>query len=76
MKKRKLINFLKKNFILFRRYNNKFRQNNRKIKRKKIVKIKFDKLWIHGLAHLLGFRHKSNKDYIKMKKLKKIFLNL
>jgi len=23
----------------------------------------FDKIWIHGLAHLLGYRHKSNRDY-------------
>ena len=47
-----------------------------KSKEKKIVKIKFDKLWIHGLAHLLGFRHKSNKDYIKMKKIEKNFFKL
>ena len=31
--------------------------------------LKFDKTWIHGLAHLLGYRHKSNRDYLKMTKL-------
>jgi len=35
----------------------------------------FDKLWIHGLLHLLGARHKFNKDFIKMQKLEKRFFN-
>ena len=26
----------------------------------------FDKLWIHGFLHLLGFVHEKNKDYKKM----------
>jgi probable rRNA maturation factor len=43
--------------------------------KKKNFKIEFDKLWIHGLLHLLGSRHKFNKDYFKMKKLENIFLN-
>ena len=30
--------------------------------------IIFDKLWIHGLSHLLGHRHKSNRDYFIMQK--------
>ena len=29
----------------------------------------FDKIWIHGLAHLLGHRHKSNLDFSIMKKI-------
>ena len=29
----------------------------------------FDKIWIHGLTHLLGCRHKSNKDFHVMQKL-------
>ena len=29
----------------------------------------FDKIWIHGLTHLLGYRHKSNRDFSDMKKL-------
>ena len=48
----------------------------KKSKEKKIIKIEFDKLWIHGLAHLLGFRHKYNKDYIKMIKIEKKFFKL
>ena len=38
--------------------------------------LEFDKVWIHGLLHLLGFDHKKNKDYFKMNKLEKRFLNL
>ena len=33
-----------------------------------------NKLWIHGLAHLLGHKHKSKKDYLVMKKVEKKFL--
>ena len=36
----------------------------------------FDKLWIHGLLHLLGSRHISKKEYIKMEKLEEKFFNL
>ena len=33
-----------------------------------------DKIWIHGLTHLLGYRHKSNHDFLAMKKIEnKIF---
>ena len=38
--------------------------------------LEFDKVWIHGLLHLLGFNHKKNKDYFKMNRLEKRFLNL
>jgi probable rRNA maturation factor len=31
--------------------------------------LAFDRIWIHGLAHLLGHRHKSNIDFSIMKKL-------
>tara|TARA_B100000780_G_C20943701_1_gene376368 strand:+ start:273 stop:740 length:468 start_codon:yes stop_codon:yes gene_type:complete len=34
----------------------------------------FDKIWIHGLVHLLGHKHKLNKDFFIMQKLEnKIF---
>ena len=29
----------------------------------KNFKSEFDKLWIHGLVHLLGYDHKKNKDF-------------
>ena len=44
--------------------------------KKKNIKVEFDKLWIHGLAHLLGYRHKFNKDYTKMQKIENSFFNL
>ena len=31
--------------------------------------LAFDRIWIHGLAHLLGHRHKSNIDFSIMKKI-------
>ena len=36
--------------------------------------MNFNKLWIHGFLHLLGYKHFKNKDFYKMNKLeKKIF---
>ena len=31
--------------------------------------LNFDKIWIHGLAHLMGYRHKSNIDFSIMTSL-------
>ena len=53
--------------------------NFNKIKGKKTIKkflIEFDRLWIHGLVHLFGYQHKREKDYLKMSKVEKKFLNL
>ncbi|MBL6857698.1 MAG: rRNA maturation RNase YbeY [Pelagibacteraceae bacterium] len=36
----------------------------------------FDKIWIHGLAHLLGHRHKSNLDFSIMNKLETKLLKI
>ena len=36
---------------------------------KKNFSLAFDKIWIHGLAHLLGYRHKSNRDFAAMSTL-------
>ncbi len=44
--------------------------------KKQNFRIFFNKLWIHGLVHLLGGRHKKNKDFIKMNKIEKKFYNL
>ena len=37
--------------------------------------IEFDKMWVHGYLHLLGYDHKKKKDFIKMKKLEDLILN-
>ena len=37
--------------------------------------LEFDKAWIHGLLHLIGYNHINNKDYFKMDKIEKRILN-
>ena len=41
---------------------------------KKKFTIEFNKLWVHGLVHLLGYDHKKNKDFNDMQKIEKKFL--
>ena len=31
--------------------------------------LEFDKAWVHGLLHLIGYNHIKNKDYFKMNKI-------
>ena len=38
--------------------------------------LEFDKVWIHGLLHLIGYKNSNNKDYLKMSKIEKKILNL
>jgi probable rRNA maturation factor len=38
-------------------------------------KLELDKLWIHGLVHLFGHDHKKKKDFKKMNKVEKDYLN-
>jgi probable rRNA maturation factor len=37
--------------------------------------IEFDKVWIHGILHLLGYDHIKNKEYFKMNNIEKKILN-
>ena len=37
--------------------------------------IEFDKMWIHGYLHLLGYRHKKLLDYKIMSKKENLILN-
>ena len=38
--------------------------------------LEFDKVWVHGFLHLLGYNHIKNKDYFKMNRIEKRILNL
>ena len=39
-------------------------------------KLELNKLWIHGLLHLLGYDHKSDAGYLQMHKLENKFSHL
>ena len=44
--------------------------------KKNIFVKEFDKVWVHGFLHLMGYDHVKNRDYIKMNKVEKRILNL
>ena len=37
--------------------------------------IEFDKMWIHGYFHLIGYDHKKLKDFKKMEEKENLILN-
>ena len=43
---------------------------------KKFLKLEFDRLWIHGIVHLFGYKHQRNKDFFKMNKIEKKYFSL
>ena len=44
--------------------------------KRNIFYLEFDKVWVHGFLHLLGYNHVKNKDYFKMNKIEKKILGL
>jgi len=43
--------------------------------KKKNFLEEFDKAWVHGLLHLIGYDHIRIKDYYKMNKIEKRIIN-
>ena len=43
--------------------------------KKKNFLFQYDKAWVHGLLHLIGYNHIKNKDYSKMNNIEKRILN-
>ena len=43
--------------------------------RKNNFPLEFDKVWIHGFLHLIGYNHIKDKDYFKMNKIEKKIIN-
>jgi len=37
--------------------------------------LEFDKVWVHGLLHLVGYQHVKSNDYFKMNKVEKRILD-
>jgi len=37
--------------------------------------FEFDKVWLHGLLHLLDYNHIKDEDYFKMNKIEKKIIN-
>ena len=37
--------------------------------------LEFDKVWVHGFLHLVGYDHIRNQDYYKINKIEKMILN-
>ena len=48
---------------------------NRKKNKKNFIR-EFNKIWIHGLVHLFGHKHKRDKDFKTMHKIEKNYLKL
>ena len=48
---------------------------NSRIKKSNFI-TEFNKVWVHGLLHLIGYDHIKNKDFYRMSKLEKKFLDL
>ena len=42
---------------------------------KKNFLIEFDKVWVHGFLHLIGYDHIRHQDYYEMNKIEKRILN-
>ena len=38
--------------------------------------LEFNKAWVHGLLHLVGYKHIKNKDYFKMNRIEKRIISL
>jgi probable rRNA maturation factor len=63
----------KKNFIYIGDIAVSYEIINKRAKRN-LFHTEFDKVWIHGLLHLVGYDHIKNKDFFKMSRTEKKIL--
>ena len=42
----------------------------------KNFEYEFDKIWIHGYLHLLGYDHKKDQDFLKMSQIEKKYFDI
>ena len=70
---KKKVTLLNKNIKFLSK--NKFIVTIKKVKKEYFIN-NFDKLWIHGLLHLLGYTHKKDKEHKKMLKLERIYYDI
>ena len=67
------LKFTKKNFFYIGDIATSYEIINSRSK-KNNFHLEFDKVWVHGLLHLVCYNHVKNKDYFKMNKIEKIIL--
>jgi len=68
------LKFMKKNFLYIGDIATSYEIINSRSQKNNFL-LEFDKVWVHGLLHLVGYDHIRNQDYYKMNKIEKRILN-
>ena len=68
------LKFMKKNFLYIGDIAKSYEIINSRSQKNNFL-LEFDKVWVHGFLHLVGYDHIRNQDYYKMNKIEKRILN-
>ena len=68
------LKFMKKNFLYIGDIATSYEIINSRSQKNNFL-LEFDKVWVHGLLHLVGYDHIRNQDYYTMNKIEKRILN-